>query len=222
MVVLGAAVSGPATAALSPPPPQVGQACGLCSRTPPLPSEPAAAPSPAGELLLPCGVSSWSSAADAAVVDDEEDEEELAPQTPPPSSTPPRLLVCPVQVGGHLVEDADAPAALPVPPAPAAPIVPSSKASNAIGAEEDAEELAPPSLRSGDDGEAGAGALPLAATPWPASWVSSADNDDEDSEEELVPRTPPATKSFNVGADVEKVDGKDMECVGASMVDGRR
>jgi hypothetical protein len=110
-----------------------------------------------------------------------------------------------------------------VPPARAAPVVPSSKASNAIGVEEYAEELGPPSLRSAaDDGEAGAGALPLAATPWPASWVSSADNDDQDSEEELVPRMPPATKSFIVGADVEKVDGKDMESVGASMMVGRR
>ncbi|KAM0911278.1 hypothetical protein ACQ4PT_013586 [Festuca glaucescens] len=57
MVVLGAAVSGPATATLSPPLPQVGQALELCSRAPPLPSVPAAAlasaPSPAGELLPP-------------------------------------------------------------------------------------------------------------------------------------------------------------------------
>jgi hypothetical protein len=50
--------------------------------------------------------------------------------------------------------------------------------------------------------------------------VSAADNDDEDGEEELVPQTPPTTKSFNVLAVVvDKVVGKEAECV-ASKRDG--
>jgi hypothetical protein len=45
--------------------------------------------------------------------------------------------------------------------------------------EEDEDELAPQTPQSAAiDGEAGAGALPLAAVSWPASWVSTADNDD--------------------------------------------
>jgi hypothetical protein len=41
------------------------------------------------------------------------------------------------------------------------------------------------------------GALPLTTVTWPPSRVFAADNVDEDSEEELVPQTPPATKTFN-------------------------
>jgi hypothetical protein len=84
MVVPRAAISGPAMATLPPPLLHVGQAWELCSRAPPLPYVLAAAsasgPSPAGELLLPFGSPSWSSAADVAAVDDVEDEEGLAPR----------------------------------------------------------------------------------------------------------------------------------------------
>jgi hypothetical protein len=55
------------------------------------------------------------------------------------------------------------------------------------------------------DGVAGIGTLPLASMQWPPSWVSGADNIDEDSEEELVPRTPPATKTIDL-ADMMEVD----------------
>jgi hypothetical protein len=85
-------------------------------------------------------------------------------------------------------------------------------ASDVVGVEEDKEELAPQSPRSAAGIlEASAGAL---ATPWPPSWVSAADNDNEDDEVELAPQTPPTTKSFNVHvALVDKVVGKEAECV---------
>jgi hypothetical protein len=61
-------------------------------------------------------------------------------------------------------------------------------------------------------GVAGNGAPPLAAMPWPPSWASAADNIDKDNKEELVPQTPPATKTFNT-ADVVMVDGMEADCV---------
>jgi hypothetical protein len=64
-----------------------------------------------------------------------------------------------------------------------------------------------------DDDEAGKGVLPLVAAPWPPSWAYVADNDDEDFEEELVPQTPSATKFFNDDVVVDKVDGREVECV---------
>jgi hypothetical protein len=60
------------------------------------------------------------------------------------------------------------------------------------------------------DSVAGNGAPPLAAMPWPPSWASAADNVDEEGEEELVPQTPPATKTFNTDA-VVTVDGAEVE-----------
>lgn len=55
------------------------------------------------------------------------------------------------------------------------------------------------------DSVVGNGALPLAAMPWPPSCASVADSADEDDEEELVPRMPPATMTFNT-ATVMEVD----------------
>ncbi|KAK1612245.1 hypothetical protein QYE76_035918 [Lolium multiflorum] len=115
------------------------------------------------------------------------------------------------QVGSGSVEVA--PTSLPGTSAPAAHAAPWFGTSDAAAMEEVEGELASLMPQSADGREAGDGVLPLAAA-WPASWVSAADNDDEDGEEELVPRTPPATKFFNVAAAlVDKVVGKETECV---------
>jgi hypothetical protein len=44
---------------------------------------------------------------------------------------------------------------------------------------------------------------PPTAAPWPASWSSSADVDDEDDKEELAPMIPPAATREFAAADVE-------------------
>ncbi|KAK1662151.1 hypothetical protein QYE76_050310 [Lolium multiflorum] len=194
----------------------------LCSGAPLLPSVPAAATAPSASVLaaapaslpLPHGAPSGSS---AAAVDDEQ-EEAMVPQTLLSSSTPSGLLVC--QVGGGHVQAAPVALNAPSTSSPAAPVASWFGTSDAADVEEDEEELAPQTPRSATvDGEAAAGALPVAAASWPAPWVSASDNDDEDDEEELVPRTPPAPKFFNDDVVVDKVDGREVECV-ASALDG--
>jgi hypothetical protein len=100
----------------------------------------------------------------------------------------------------------------PSPRGPSAPLRPALWASFVDDDEESDEVLAPQTppdvtktccganvpCSAVDDGMVGNGAVPLAAMPWPPSWASGADNVDEDGEEELVPQTPPASKTFNL------------------------